>query len=269
MRLENESRMRVGSLQICSKLDPAENLEKLRSFIPKIKEEKLDAVFLPEVFYSMSDGTGNTPYLVEDQNEHYQAIVDLVKDFGTYVLGGTVATKVGDKVINRNFNFKPNGEALPHYDKINLFSCDVTRPSGERIVLKESDLYYPGNEPLMLDIMEFKMGLSVCFDLRFSKMYDDYKKQGANLFSISSAFTKTTGEAHWHTLVRARAIETQSYVIATNQWGPHGGKMHSFGHSLIIDPWGDILGDAGEGESLICADLSLDKVSEARSKVIM
>ena len=120
----------------------------------------------------------------------------------------------------------------------------------------------------VLEMGPWRMGMSICFDLRFPEMYRkytlDYK---TNLLSISSAFTFPTGKAHWHTLVRARAIENQCYVVAANQWGEHNEKMKTFGHSLIIDPWGDILADAEEGEKMITAELSLNRVREIRSRM--
>ncbi len=257
--------MKVGIIQLCSQLDFKINLTKIREFLSKAKEANCTHVFLPEVFYSMSDGTTPTPFLIEQGNEHYENIRSLSKDFGVYILGGSAATRVLDKVINRNYNFDPKGNELEHYDKINLFSCDLGNTN--KRVINEADVYTSGNEEKILDLGEWKIGLSICFDVRFPRMYRNYVEKGANIFTISAAFTKVSGKAHWHTLCRSRAIENQCYVIAPAQWGDHNDKIKTFGHSLIIDPWGEILADAGEGEKLITAELSLERVNKVRKMI--
>jgi predicted amidohydrolase len=258
--------MKIGVIQLQSVLDPAVNLEKIRSFLKNAKSEGAEAVFLPEVFYSISDGTRATPYLVEGQNEHYQAIRKLALDSSLYILGGSAATLVDGKVMNRSYNFSPDGKELVLYDKMNLFSCDLSKHPSNQII-DEGKVYTAGNKPQMLEIGQFKIGLSICFDLRFPELFRSYSFQGANVLSISSAFTVPTGKAHWHTLIRARAIENQSYVIASAQWGKHNEKMSTFGHSLVVDPWGEILADAQEGEKIIFAELSLEKILSVRERL--
>lgn len=260
--------MKVAAIQIESKLDYKKNLETIRSFLSEAKKNKVTTCFLPECFYSMSDGAKATPYLVipKDGNEHFENIRSLARDFGVFLIGGSAATLVNDKILNRNFNFDPNGKELTFYDKIHLFSCDLSRDPSKQI-LNEGKIYSSGSEKKMIEIDNFKIGLGICFDLRFPEMWRSYFKNGANLLTISSAFTVPTGKAHWHTLVRARAIENQSFVVATGQWGVHNEKIKTFGHSLIIDPWGEILADAGEGEKIIYADLNLEKVNEVRSRL--
>ena len=119
----------------------------------------------------------------------------------------------------------------------------------------------------MIEVNQFKIGLSICFDLRFPELFRNYSSQGANVLSISSAFTVPTGKAHWHTLVRARAIENQSYVVASAQWGKHNDKMSTFGHSLVVDPWGEVLVDAEEGEKIVFAEFSLDRIKSVRERL--
>lgn len=258
--------MKIGVIQITSVLDPKENLQKIRSYLSYAKEHDAQAVFLPEVFYSMSDGTKPTPYLVEGKNEHYEAIRQLAIESKLFVLGGSAATLVNGKVMNRSFNFSPEGDELMIYDKMNLFAVDLSRHS-EQTVIDEAHVYTPGNEPKILNIGDFKIGLSICFDLRFPELFRSYSFAGANVLSISSAFTVPTGRAHWHTLLRARAIENQSYVVASGQWGIHNERLSTFGHSLIIDPWGEILADAGEGEKIVFAELSLEKLASVRARL--
>ena len=259
--------MKIGIVQMQSILDPEHNLAVIRKFIDEAKQKDVKALYLPEVFYSMSDGAAATPYLVEEGNEHFQKIQKLAKDNQVFLIGGSCATKVGNDVINRIYNFDPNGELIGTYDKIHLFSCDLSR-HGSKQIIDEADVYTAGNQPEVLKVGEFTIGMSLCFDLRFPEMFRDYSmKRGCNVLTIASAFTRPTGKAHWQTLVRARAIENQCYVIAANQWGEHNPKIRTYGHSMIVDPWGDILADAGEGECLITAELSMDSIKEIRSRL--
>lgn len=258
--------MKIGVIQLNSVLDPMVNIKKIREFLLRAKDEKAVAVFLPEVFYSISDGTKPTPYLIDGENEHYKVIQKLSQDSGMFILGGSAATLVNGKILNRSYNFAPDGKLITVYDKINLFSCDLSKhPSNT--VIDEGKIYTAGTELRMMDLEGYKVGLSICFDLRFPELFRKYSSQGANILSISSAFTIPTGKAHWHTLVRARAIENQSYVIASAQWGKHNEKMSTYGHSLIVDPWGEVLADAEEGEKIIFATLDKDKLLQVRARL--
>ncbi|HXH74608.1 MAG TPA: carbon-nitrogen hydrolase family protein [Bacteriovoracaceae bacterium] len=258
--------MKIGVIQLQGVLEPVENLKKIKDFLKTASEEKAIAVFLPEVFYSISDGTKPTPYLVEGENEHFKAIQKLATDSGLYILGGSAATLVNGKIINRSYNFAPDGKLITHYDKINLFTCDLSgHPSNT--VIDEGKIFSAGSEPKIMDLEGFKLGLAICFDLRFPELFRRYSSEGANILSISSAFTVPTGKAHWHTLVRARAIENQSYVVASAQWGQNNEKVSTYGHSLIVDPWGEVLADAGEGEKIIFATLDKDKLIQVRSRL--
>lgn len=262
----NGGPMKIAAIQLQSVLDPAVNLKTIRKFLVEAREKDTEAVFLPEVFYSMSDGTKPTPYLVDGHNEHYEAIRKLAIDSKMYILGGSAATLVDGKVMNRAYNFDPAGNDLAIYDKMNLFSCDLSKhPSNT--VINEGSVYTAGSTAKMIDLGKWKLGLSICFDLRFPELFRSYSSKGANLLSISSAFTVPTGKAHWHTLVRARAIENQSYVVASAQWGKHNDRMTTFGHSLIVDPWGEIIADAGEGEGIIYAELDMGRVDQVRTRL--
>jgi deaminated glutathione amidase len=258
--------MKIAAIQICSTLHPKENLKKIKTFIEEAKTNDVEVIFLPEVFYSMSDGTGPTPYLIEGENEHYRNIQKLATDHGVYILGGSVAVKENDQILNRSYNFAPNGDLIGTYDKINLFVCDLSNHKSKQ-VLDEASVYTPGSELKILDVKEFKLGMSICYDLRFPEMYRRLSYQGANILTISSAFTEPTGRAHWEILVRARAIENQCYVVATGQWGVHNQNIKTWGHSMIVSPWGDVLANAQEGEKVIYADLKIDVVNDVRKRI--
>lgn len=260
--------MKIAALQMTSVLDPEKNLPVLNRLLAEASKEEVKAVFLPECFYSMSNGEKATPYLVEEGNEHYLNIKNLAKKHGLYLLGGSVAYKCKGKIFNRNLNFNPRGEELNHYDKINLFSCDLSRMNSKK-VMDESDIYSHGAKPLLLEIENLKIGMSICFDLRFPEMFRAYSAQGAHLLSISSAFTIPTGKVHWHTLLQARAIENQCYVVAAAQEGVHNEKISTFGHSLIVDPWGKIVANAEKGEKIVTFSLDMEYLSEVRRRILV
>jgi len=254
--------MRIGVVQICSVQDYRENLEKIKKFLKEAKEQGAMAAFLPECFYSMGDGSSVTPYLVEGENEHFLNISNLAKEFSLYILGGSAAAKDKGKIFNRNFNFDPRGNLIGIYDKINLFACEI----GPKKV-DEGKLCNKGSQEKIIQVRDLKIGLSICFDIRYPQMYQNYRTQGANLLTISSAFTVPTGKAHWHILARARAIENQCFVVASAQWGQHNEKVQTYGHSLVVDPWGEVLLDLGEGEKVGVVDIDLSKVADVKKRI--
>lgn len=260
--------MKICAIQMNSTLDPNKNLETIHSMIKeaKAKEPKLEAVFLPEVFYSISDGTTPTTFLIEGENEHYKNIQNIATQNEVYLLGGSAASKVDGKVMNRSYNFDPKGNLLATYDKIHLFTINLKE---KETVLDERNLYASGSELVDFKINNLHFGVGICFDLRFPELFRSLFNKGANVMTISSAFTIPTGKAHWKTLVRARAIENQSYVIACNQWGRHNDDLNSYGHSLIVDPWGVVIAECEEGENILFADLDIDLIEKVRARMDM
>jgi predicted amidohydrolase len=256
--------MKVAVVQTNSYLDYNENLEQIDKLIREGKFKGAEAFFLPEVFYSMSDGDNSTPHLVEENNEHYQNIQNLAIKHKVAILGGTAATSLNGKIVNRAYNFDEAGNDLGHYDKIHLFACDLPDKK-----LSEAKTYTPGIEFKIIQYKELKLGLGICFDVRFSEQALHYRKNGANILTYPAAFTVPTGKAHWHTLLRARAIESQCYVIAAAQWGYHNSKIQTFGHSLIVDPWGEIVVDLKEGLGVGVAEIDLAKIDFIRKSVLM
>ena len=254
--------MKIACVQMTSVLDPQSNLQKLQHFFEQAVGEKCEAIFLPEVYLSKGDATHQTPHQVSFDNQYFRTLQDMVRKYQLYTLGGSVIFDDEGVGRNRVINFAPDGTVIGHYDKMHMFSCNL-----ETLVVDEEDLCTPGKTPLLVDLAPFKIGMSVCFDLRYPQLYQYYRRQGAHVLSISSAFTVPTGKAHWHTLVRARAIETQCYVVASCQWGRHNEKMTSYGHSLIVDPWGEVVADAGEGEKVFFAELEMDRVEQCRKKI--
>ena len=257
--------MLIGALQICSVLDWKQNLDKIESHLKEAEELGVEILFLPECFLSMSDGDGLTRHLLKEDDDRLEILANLARKYSLFLLGGSAATESAEpnRAYNRVYNFSPQGELLGTYNKINLFKCSIS----DELTLDETESYLAGDSLSALEIGPWKIGFSVCFDLRFPELYREYGGYGVNLISISSAFTSRTGRDHWETLVRARAIENQSYVVAANQWGEHNSKMCSWGHSMIVDPWGKVLVNAKEGEKLVTAEIDRSFVDNVRSRM--
>lgn len=262
--------MKIAMLQICSKLDYKRNLKKISEMIKEAKHScpDVEAIILPEVFYSMSDGQTPTPHLIEGENEHFINIQDLARKNNIALLGGSAATRVNHNIYNRSYNFDANGSLLKTYDKTHLFKIEL-KGTDKEVIIDEGKTYSRGEDLAVFDFAGINLGISICFDLRFPELYRKLFSMGANAFLVSSAFTQTTGRAHWETLLRARAIENQSYVIACNQWGKHNDKLTSYGHSMVINPWGEIVASAKEGEEIIFADIDLALIKKIRSRMLM
>lgn len=182
---------------------------------------------------------------------------------GVMLLVGSQLILEQGRIFNRSFLLDQQGEILARYDKLHMF--DIELANGESY--RESDAIAPGDKAVVVDTGFGRLGLSICYDLRFGALYRALAQAGAEIISIPAAFTQTTGKAHWHTLVRARAIETGCFVIAPNQCGHHLDRRASYGHSLIIDPWGEILADGGAEPGVIYADIDLSRVEQARGRI--
>lgn len=186
------------------------------------------------------------------------------KKHGIWLLIGSLVINLGnDRLANRSFLISPDGLIKAQYDKSHLFDVDLAHGESYR----ESALYTAGDNAVMAETPFGKIGMSICYDLRFPYLYRLYGENGANILTIPAAFTQTTGMAHWHTLLKARAIETGCFVLAPAQCGKHATGRSTYGHSLIVSPWGDILGDGGEATGITFANLDLAYCDKARQTV--
>ena len=185
------------------------------------------------------------------------------REHGVTILVGSQLILEHEKIFNRCFLIDASGDIRARYNKLHMF--DIELKNGE--AYRESDAIEPGDKAVVVETSLGRLGLSICYDLRFGALYRALAQAGAQFITIPAAFTQTTGQAHWHTLVRARAIETGAFIIAPNQCGHHADKRYSFGHSLIIDPWGEILADGGSEPGVIYADIDLDRVQQARERI--
>jgi predicted amidohydrolase len=213
----------------------------------ELDRERLFAAALPEA--------GNPAV------EHFAA---LAKELAIWLhIGSMVVRASPDKLANRSFLFSPEGQVAARYDKIHMFDVDLANGESYR----ESANYAPGGEAVVADLPWGRLGLSICYDLRFPYLYRALAKAGAMFLAVPAAFTRLTGEAHWHTLLKARAIESQCFVFAAAQGGRHEHGRETFGHSLIISPWGQILAEGAVHPSVIFGDVELGMVEDVRTRV--
>lgn len=198
-----------------------------------------------------------------DTHPAVPAFSDLARETGAWLLCGSVAVRpsaTASRPVNRSLLFAPDGSIAAHYDKIHLFDVDL--PGGESH--RESALFDSGDSAKLADIGGVKLGLTVCYDLRFASLFRSLAQAGAEIIAVPSAFTVPTGEAHWEVLLRARAIETGAFILAPAQTGLHPNGRRTWGHSLIIDPWGRVLADAGDKPGVAVAVIELNRVREVR-----
>ena len=188
----------------------------------------------------------------------------LAGELGIWLHVGSLGIKIDEaRVANRSYLIDPRGEIAAHYDKLHMFDVDLAHGESYR----ESQYYGPGAKAVLADLPFGRLGMTICYDLRFPALYRALATAGANLIAIPAAFTKQTGQAHWHVLVRARAIETGAFVLAATQGGLHENGRETFGHSLIVSPWGEILAEAGEDTGVVFADIDLALSDEARARI--
>jgi predicted amidohydrolase len=200
----------------------------------------------------------------EGENPALAAFRALAAETGAWLLIGSMAIKIAEaRLANRSFLIAPDGVIAARYDKIHMFDVDLKNGESYR----ESALYQPGEASVLAALPWGVLGMTVCYDLRFPYLYRALAQAGADFLSIPSAFTVPTGRAHWHVLQRARAIENACFVFAPAQWGEHAEGRKTYGHSLIVDPWGEILADAGEGVGFVTAEIDPVKIAEARRMV--
>lgn len=200
----------------------------------------------------------------EAEDESVAAFSALAHKLGIWLNVGSLALKGdGETLLNRSLLFRPDGSAAARYDKIHLFDVDL--PTGER--LRESEAYQGGTAASVAETEFGKLGLTICYDMRFPHLYRSLAMAGVEIITAPSAFTVPTGQAHWHVLLRARAIETGSFVLAAAQGGVHESGRATYGHSLVVSPWGEVLAEGDEQPGVVLADLDLSAAQAARAKI--
>jgi predicted amidohydrolase len=260
------SQFRVGLIQMRTGRTPQANTDAAVKLIGEAKSGGADYVLTPEVTNIMESSREKlfATIVAEENDPTLATLRDLARTLGIYVHVGSLAIKVApEKAVNRSFLIDRKGNIAARYDKIHMFDVDLN--GGESY--RESRSYRPGEMAVVSDLPWGRLGLTICYDLRFPALYRALAESGASFLSIPSAFTRQTGEAHWHVLMRARAIENGSFVFAAAQGGLHEHGRETFGHSLVVDPWGRVIAEGGTEPGVIFADVDPAEVSAARSRV--
>jgi len=258
--------IKVACVQVSSNDKMDDNIDISLDFINDAVLNGAEFIFLPENVSMMDWGKKNIQNSAMKESEHtaLREYIEIAKKNNIWLNCGSLTVLLEDKsIVNRSYLISSDGDIISHYDKIHMFDVDL----GDGQKYFESSTYTPGSNIVVSPTPWGKVGLTICYDLRFPNLYRDIAKLGANMISIPSAFTFTTGRAHWHTLLRARAIETGTFIIAAAQTGTHAGSRKTYGHSLIVDPWGGILADAGSGLGVIYSQINIDEVASARKKI--
>jgi predicted amidohydrolase len=260
------SAFRTACVQLRSSDDVGENIRVASEFIREAKGQGAQFVATPENTTLMAPDAGAKleSSFSEDRDPALPKFATLAEELGIWLLIGSLAIKVSDtKTANRSFLIDPKGRITARYDKIHLFDTDP----GAGEAYRESNTVAGGNRAVLAETPWGKMGLTICYDVRFPQLYRRLSQAGAFLLTVPSAFTETTGKAHWHTLLRARAIENGAFVIAPAQGGMHANGRATYGHSLIIAPWGETLAEAGTEPGVIVADIDPAAVTSAHGRV--
>lgn len=260
------TRFRAACVQLRSSDDIDENVAVASKLIRRAKSQGATFVATPEntTLMAPDGGAKLERSFPEDLDPALPRFCALAEELGIWLLIGSLAIKVSDsKTANRSFLIDPSGRIVARYSKIHLF--DVSLPSGENY--RESNTVAGGDEAIVAQLPWGALGLTICYDLRFPQLYRRLVQHGAIMLSVPSAFTETTGRAHWHTLLRARAIENGAFVIAPAQGGTHANGRKTYGHSLIVAPWGDILAEGGTEPDVIVADIDAALAEDARIRI--
>lgn len=263
--------MKVALLQMTSSDDPAENLATVEAMIAEAADGGATFICTPEVTNCVSMDRARQSAVLRHQEDD-PTLVGLsaaAKHHGIWLSIGSLALKGGadGRFVNRSFLIDPQGDIIATYDKIHMFDVQVS----ETETYSESSGYAPGDRAAVADIGLAKVGLTICYDVRFPHLHRTLAKAGADILLVPSAFSPVTGAAHWETLLRARAIETGCFVLAAAQTGTHaaqsGKQRQTYGHSMAISPWGEVLVDAGTESGVSLVDINLDDVSKARKRI--
>lgn len=255
----------VACLQNRAGEDPRSGLEEGFELAREARARGARLLCLPEFFSCLALQGGRLEVGAAPEPRHpvLPRVRALARELDAWIQLGSIAVRTASgRSRNRSYLIDARGEIAACYDKLHLFDVDLA--DGERY--RESDVFEPGEQAVLAPTPWGLLGLSVCYDLRFACLYRALAQAGASFLAVPAAFTRTTGRAHWHALLRSRAIETGSYVFAAAQYGRHG-EAETYGHSLIVDPWGEVLGDAGDGPGFALAEIDPARVAEVRRMI--
>ena len=262
----SNERFRVALVQLRCGRSVASNLAQAEALIRRAAELGADYVQTPENTSFMELERDRLLHQAESEEESapLARLRAVAKELGLWLHIGSLAVKIdAERLANRSYVIGPDGEIAARYDKLHMFDVDL----GNGETYRESRNYAPGTKGVVVDLPMGRLGMTICYDLRFPALYRALATAGAKLIAIPSAFTRQTGEAHWRVLVRARAIETGAFIVAASQGGLHENGRSTYGHSMIVSPWGEVLAEAGEDPGVIFADIDLSESEAARKRI--
>ena len=260
--------IRAACVQMRSTTAVAENIAAASALVRQAAEAGAVFIATPEMtnLLDIRPGMARPKIVAQEDDATLVAFRALAVELGVWLLLGSIGVMAegDDRLANRSFLIAPDGDVVAHYDKIHMFDVEV----GDGQTYRESRTYRPGTSTALVNAGIGRVGMTICYDLRFAALYRSLAQAGAEILTVPAAFTRVTGEAHWHVLLRARAIETGCFVIAPAQGGKHEDGRETYGHSLIVSPWGEILAEAdGDEPGVIWADLDLEEVYKARARI--
>ncbi len=259
--------MRVAAIQMRSTTDVGRNVAALGRLVSDAVAAGARYVQTPEMTGIVQSDRAALMAAVRPQRDDavFAAAAGMARDHGIWLhIGSTPVLRDDGRIANRAAVFGPDGDMKATYDKIHMFDVDL--PGGES--WRESAIYAPGHDIVITPVDDVRLGLAICYDLRFPHLFADQARAGANVLSVPSAFTRQTGEAHWHVLLRARAIETGAFVVAAAQGGEHEDGRQTYGHSMIVDPWGVILAEkSDDAPGVIVAEIDPAQSARARTRI--
>jgi len=259
--------LRVAAVQMNSRENLRENLDACRALVERARAEGAAMILLPENFayFGPDDGRRAVAERFGNGGPIETELVQWSKATKSFIVAGGMpeASDHPERPYNTCAVFGPDGRLLARYRKIHLFDVDLA----DGTTLRESSKTTPGEDPIVVEIQGFKVGLSICYDLRFPELYRRLVVSGAELLVVPSAFTLHTGKDHWAVLLRARAIESQCWVVAAAQWGRHPGGRTTYGHSMIVDPWGTVAAEASDRAGVITGDVDREYLNRVRSSL--
>jgi deaminated glutathione amidase len=263
----------AACIQFTAGPDPEPNLQQVAELIRQARGAGADLIVTPEVSNFIESGRRRRDKARREADDPFLAgMRDLARETGAWILVGSLvidpagepgAEAGEERLANRSFLIDAQGAIVARYDKIHMFDIDL--PGGESY--RESNAYRPGDRSVVAETPWGRLGMSVCYDVRFPHLYRALAQAGADFLAVPSVFTVPTGTAHWHVLLRARAIENGCFVFAPAQWGEHAGGRRSYGHSLIVDPWGEVMADGGEAPGITTAEIDPARIAKARGMV--
>ena len=262
----NKKTIKAACIQMCSSTNVETNIKSAVPIITEAAKQGAELIITPEMTTLLERNSERLFEKVKTEDEDISLAIfsKLAAELDIDLVIGSIPIKISaQKCANRSYFITHNGKIAAHYDKIHMF--DVQLAAGENY--KESKNFQAGDKAIIIETEAYNLGLSICYDLRFPELFRDLALNGAEIISVPAAFTVPTGKAHWNTLLRARAIETGCFILAAAQNGSHEDGRESYGHSLIVNPWGEVIAEKESGTGFIMAELDLALVEDARNKI--